>query len=136
MPLEYVIPSLRVTAFTNITDPDAVQERLAALIEHDEDRFLAGFHQHVHKSIEKAWHDRHIKNTQFQKDDLVLLYNNKFMKFPGKFHQHWLGPYQVLFVTNRGEVELKKLDGTMVAGHVNGSRLKLYRATEPIFPDP
>lgn len=66
IPLEYVVPSLRVAAFTNMVDPDAVRERLDALIELDEDRFLAGFHQQVQKSRDKAWHDRHIKHKQFQ----------------------------------------------------------------------
>jgi len=104
MPLEYVVPSLRVTTFTDMADPDTIQERLAPIIELDEDRFLAGCHQQVQKNREKAWHDRHIKNKQFKKDDFVLLYDSKFLKFPGKFRQHWLGPYQVVSITDEGMV--------------------------------
>ena len=132
MPLEYVIPSLRVATFIDMADLETIQEILAAIIELDEDWFLAGFHQQVQKSREKAWHDRHIKHKQFKKDDFVLLYDSKFMKFPGKFIQHWLGPYHVVFVTNGGAVQLRKLDGMMLPGKVNGSHLKLYRVIEPL----
>ena len=29
MPIEYVVPSLRIAAFTNMADPDIIEERLA-----------------------------------------------------------------------------------------------------------
>jgi len=65
MPLEYIVPNLRVIDFIDMANPDAVQERLAQIIQLDEDRFLAGCHQQVQKAREKAWHDRHIKKKQF-----------------------------------------------------------------------
>jgi len=37
MPLEYIVPSLWVAAFTDMTNPDVVQERLAQIIQLDED---------------------------------------------------------------------------------------------------
>ena len=40
----------------------------------------------------------------FKEGDLVLLYDNKFAKFPGRFCMHWLGPYQVKYATNGGVV--------------------------------
>jgi hypothetical protein len=40
---------------------------------------------------------------------------------------HWLGPYVIRFVTEAGVVQLEKLNGEVVEGLVNGSRLKLYR---------
>ena len=48
------------------------------------------------------------------------------MKFPGKFRTHWMGPYQVIAITDGGAVQLNKLDGTLLLGKVNGSRLKEY----------
>ena len=51
----------------------------------EEDIFLARFHQHVQKEREKAWYDQHIKLHTFKVNDLVLLYDSKFTKFPGKF---------------------------------------------------
>ena len=31
---------------------------------------------------------------------MVLLYDNKFNKFPGKFIMHWLGPYVIKEITD------------------------------------
>jgi len=54
MPMEYIVPSLCVAAFTGMADHGALEERLAQLTELEEDRFLAGFHQQVQKEHEKA----------------------------------------------------------------------------------
>jgi hypothetical protein len=126
VPMEYLVPSLRITAFTDMDDTGVVQERLAQLVELEEDRFIAGFHQQVQKEREKAYHDRHIKKKAFKQGDLVLVYDNKFMKHPGKFRTHWLGPYEVVYVTEGGVAQLKTLNGEWKEGLVNGSRLKLY----------
>lgn len=61
----------------------------------------------------------------------MLLYDSKFIKFPGKFPMHWLGPYQGKYVTNGGAVKLAKLDNEEIQTLVNGSRLKLYRDNLP-----
>jgi hypothetical protein len=42
---EYLVPSLRIVAFTDMDGTDVVQERLAQLVELEEDIFIAGFHQ-------------------------------------------------------------------------------------------
>jgi hypothetical protein len=95
-----------------MTERGAVQERLSQLMEMEEDRILAGFHQEVQKARDKSWHDRHIKKKSFKEGDLVLLYDNKFLQHPGKFRMHWLGPYEVNTVTDGGSVQLKDLGGT------------------------
>ena len=127
MPMEYIVPSLRISDFTEIDDPGRLNKRLAQITELEEDRFIAGFQQQVQKAREKAWHDRHIKKKQFQSGDLVLLYDSKFMKFPGKFKTHWKGPYIVQKVSDGGAVQLAKLNGENLPSMVNGSRLKKYR---------
>jgi len=65
MPMECIVPSLRISAFTEMDDPDMMKERLTKILELEEDRFIAGFQQQVQKAREKAWHDRHIKKKQF-----------------------------------------------------------------------
>jgi len=80
----------------------------------------------MQKQREKAWHDHHIKLRTFKVDDLVMLYDSKFDKFPEKFKMHWLGPYIVKEVTDRGVVELVKLNGEPFPRKVNGSDLKPY----------
>jgi transposase InsO family protein len=49
VPMEYLVPSLRIVAFTNMEDTGVVRERLAKLVELKEDRFVTGFHQQVQK---------------------------------------------------------------------------------------
>lgn len=89
-----------------------------------EDRFLARFHQQVQKECEKSWHDQHIKLHTFKVNDLVLLYDSKFDKFPKKFQMHWLGPYVIKEITDGGRFQLGKLNGNPFLGRVNGSQLK------------
>ena len=44
MPMEYIIPSLKIAALTDMADEETVNERLVNLVELEEDRFIAGFH--------------------------------------------------------------------------------------------
>ena len=59
-------------------------------------------------------------------NDLVLLYDSKFNKFPGKLKMHWLGSYVIKEITDGGTVQLVKLNGEPFPGKVNGSHLKPY----------
>ena len=44
VPMEYLVPSLRIVAFTYMDDTGDVQERLAQLVEMEEDKFITRFH--------------------------------------------------------------------------------------------
>jgi hypothetical protein len=57
---------------------------------------------------------------------MVLVYDSKFTKHPGKFRTHWLGPYEVVNVTEGGVAQLNTLNGEWKEHLVKGSRLKLY----------
>jgi hypothetical protein len=127
IPMQFILPSLHIATIIDLSDCGSVEERLSQLVQLEEDRFVARFHQQVQKSREKAWHDRHIKWKKFQVGDLVLLYDNKFMQHPGNFRMHWLGPYVIQQVTETGVAELETLNGEVLRGMVNGSQLKLYR---------
>jgi hypothetical protein len=84
VPVEFLTPSLFIAQATKMTDDDSLVERVEELMELEEARFLAYFHQTVEKSSKKSWHDRHIKHKSFAQGDLVLLYDNKYQKHPGK----------------------------------------------------
>ena len=58
------------------------------LVELEEERFLDGFPQQVQKQCKKARHDWHIKLRTFKVNDMVLLYDSKFDKFPMKFRMY------------------------------------------------
>ena len=131
--MEYIVPSLRIVALTDMADAETMNEILLHLVGLEEDHFIAVFHQQVQKAREKEWHDRHIKHKTFKIRNLVLLYDSKFAKFPGKFCVHWLGPYQVKHVTSGGVVQLAKLNGEVFPTLVNGSRMKRYRDNHPSY---
>jgi hypothetical protein len=40
---------------------------------------------------------------------MVLLYDSKYLQHPGKFRMHWLGTYEIKFVTDGGDVHLQDL---------------------------
>ena len=111
---------------TEMTNFCTVEEILLQLVQLEEDHFVIVYHHHVDKERHKSWHDCRIKFKQFQIRDLVLLYDYKFLKHPGKFRTHWLGPYVVIHITKGGAVQLQKLDGTPFKGLVNRIRLKPY----------
>ena len=125
--MEYIVPSLRIAMATGMDDAEALEEHATQLIKLEEDRFIAGFQQQVVKDRQKAWHDRHIKQKQFAIGDLVLLYNSKFIKHPGKLQMHQLGPYVVQSIRSGSAVQLQQLDGAMFLKLINGSHLKHYR---------
>jgi hypothetical protein len=61
MLMDFIVPSLRVAAITDLLDSGALEERFSQLVQLEENRFVTGFHQQVQNAREKAWHDRHIK---------------------------------------------------------------------------
>jgi transposase InsO family protein len=88
MPMEYIVPILKIVALIDVADEETQNERLLNLLKLEEDRFVVGFHQQVQKNREKLWHDRHIKSKAIKSGDLVLMYDSKFARFPGKFCMH------------------------------------------------
>ena len=85
MPMEYIVPSLKIAALTDSEDEEIVKERLLHLVELEEDRFIAGFHQQVQKNKEKDLHDRHIKIKAIKEGDLVLMYDISLCGSQGSF---------------------------------------------------
>ena len=57
MPLEYIVPSLRITAITEMIDIGAVEEILLQLVQLEEDRFIVGYYQNFKKTQQKSWND-------------------------------------------------------------------------------
>jgi transposase InsO family protein len=49
VPMEYLVPSLRIVSFTSMDDMGTFQDRVAQLMELEEERFIVGFHQQVKK---------------------------------------------------------------------------------------
>jgi hypothetical protein len=85
-----------------MTDDQSLQHRLDELMELEEDRIMVGFIQVVEKYRQKAWHDRNIHQKILQPGSLVLLYDNKYLQHPGKLHMHWLGLFQLVYISEAG----------------------------------
>ena len=47
--MEYIVPSLHIVAATGMDDAEALEERIAQLIQLEEDLFIIGFHECVAK---------------------------------------------------------------------------------------
>lgn len=47
MPMEYIVLSLIIIAFTDMASPDIMKERMAQLLALEKDIFIARFHQYV-----------------------------------------------------------------------------------------
>ena len=43
----------------------------------------------------KIWHDKSIKEKQFQESDWAPLYDSRFKDFKGKLRTIWLGSYVI-----------------------------------------
>ena len=61
-----------------------------------------------------------------QKDGLILLYDDRRKKIPGKLHTRWMGPYQVVELFKNGSLQLEDLQGNWLETRVNGSKVKKY----------
>lgn len=43
----------------------------------------------------------------------MLLYDGKYLKNPRKLQMHWLGPFQVVYIRDLGEIHLAQLNGVL-----------------------
>jgi hypothetical protein len=98
MPMEFILPLVCIVVMKYLTNYGAIEERLSELMILEEDHCFVLFHQKLHKTCEKSWNDRHIKQKKFQTRDIVLLYDIKFLNHPEKVMMHRLGPYVIKYV--------------------------------------
>ena len=109
--------------------PAGVKRNLQ-LQELEELRLQAYENAKIYKEKSKKWHDRNLLPKEIKFGDQVLLYNSRMKLFPEKLRSKWSGPFEVRKVYPHGAVDI----GNEAKGEfkVNGQRLKLYRAAEPI----
>ena len=93
----------------------------------DEQRLQALLHSEVIQLQRKIWHDRHLKEKQFQQGHWALLYDSRYKDFKGKLRTRWLGPYTVEKCNDNRSVLIQTIDEESIPMLVNGHRLKIYR---------
>ena len=72
------------------------------------------------------WHDKFIKQKQFNIGDWALLFDSRYKNFKGKLTTHWMGPYEVVTTFKNGSVDIKTIDDSQTSFVINGHRLRLY----------
>eukprot|EP00253_Pinus_taeda_P032358 PITA_32358 len=78
--IEFEYNTLRMVAQLDLDLSHAQRERLIQLNGLDEQRLQALLHTEVIQLQRKIWHDRSIKEKQFQEGDLALLYDSSLQE--------------------------------------------------------
>jgi hypothetical protein len=126
LPIELELPSLRIALEERLDDSESLQERIAMLEKLDEMRGQAYLNTAAIQKWRKTYYDSKMKNKIIVDNDLVLLYDSRFQKFPGKFKIRWQGPYKVVKAYENGSCDLEDFQGRPLATRINGNRLKVY----------
>ncbi len=102
-------------------------KRLLQLNGLDEQILQALLHTKVVHLQRKVWHDKNIKEKQFQEGDWALLYDSRYKDFKGKLRTRWLGPYTVEKCNDNGSVMIKTIHDEAIPMLVNVHQLKVYK---------
>ena len=126
LPIELEVKSLRIAIEERLGNTESLQHRLMELEKLDETRMQALLNMEAIQRRRKSYYDSKLRRKEFKKNDWVLLYDSRFMNFPGKFQFRWHGPYRVVEVYGNGSVELEDFQGEKLRTRINGHRLKVY----------
>ena len=126
VPLEFMVPSLRMAIDYDLDYNEVLRSRLDKLLTLDEHRQQAIWCQQIVQNRRKTWHDKKIKLREFQKGDLVLLYQSRLGPKKPNLKIAWAGPYQIEWIYTNGSVKLVDLAGLTLPGFYNASKIKHY----------
>ena len=115
LPMEFLIPTLRVAKELNWTGQELSAERLEDLEKLDKTCLAAVHGMYALKQRQKKSHDSHISTKELKLGDLVLLFTLK--QFVSKFTKQGQGPYVIsaIGLSSNGTVKLSTLDGEEMA---------------------
>lgn len=122
LPIELELPSLRIAINERLGDVELLEARINILEKLDETWSQAYLNTVAIQKWRKSYYDSKLKDKKISPTDLVLLYDSRFQKFPGKFWLHWLGPYKVKIIYENGSFDLEDFEGNVLP-----TRLKVYR---------
>ena len=126
LPIELELPSLRIALEERLDEPKSLEARIATLEKLDEIRGEAYLNTAAIQKWRKTYYDSKMKTKVIKNGDLVLLYDSRFQKFPGKFKIRWQGPYKVVKAYDNGSFDLEDFQGNPLPTRINGNRLKIY----------
>jgi hypothetical protein len=120
------LPTLRIAIVERLGDEESLVQRYVMLEKLDEIRAQAYLNMLAMQKQRKTYYDSKLEPKVLKPNDLVLLYDSRFQKFPGKFKMRWFGPYRVLKSYPNGSIELQDFAGIVHSTRYNGYRLKKY----------
>ena len=65
-----------------------------------------------------------LKKKNLNEGDLCLMYSVRNTK--RKLKYQGMGPYQVVEITPQGAIQIATLDGVVMEGYINGTKLKSF----------
>ncbi|XP_022883518.1 uncharacterized protein LOC111400335 [Olea europaea var. sylvestris] len=101
------------------------EKRVLQLHELDEFHLDSYENVKIYKEKIKRWHDRHIREKEFEIGQQVLMFNSRFKLFPRKLKSRWSVPFTVVAVFSHGAMEVVSQDQQR-RFKVNEQRLKAY----------
>ena len=87
-------------------------------------RLYAAYEMKVEKLRRKTWFNRNLRNKDLKEGDLCLIYGVRNTK--QKLKYQGMGPYQVVEIMPQGAVRIATLDGVVMEGYINDSKLKRF----------
>lgn len=126
VPMEYVIPSLRLAIQYHLSPEDSINHRKQELLKLEEDQIYSTYVAEISQKRRQAWMTRQVKFKIFQKGDWVMMYNSKLGPHPGKLKLKYFGPYQIVEELGQGTFRLQVVFGTPIPKPVNGFCMKRF----------
>ncbi|MCO5575391.1 hypothetical protein L7F22_029191 [Adiantum nelumboides] len=126
VPLEFVVPSLRMAGHYDMDFNKVLKARLEELQRLDEIRQRALLEQQIVQQRRKHWHDNKTKVKEFKQGNLLLLYQSRLGPKKPNLKIAWSGSYEVDWIFSNGTVRLKDLSRLFLPGVYNGAKIKLY----------
>ncbi|XP_012842286.1 PREDICTED: uncharacterized protein LOC105962516 [Erythranthe guttata] len=124
IPVEVAMDTLRIAAFDEVTNDDALRSQLDEVFDLRETAYL---HMERSKNLIKARYDQGVRSRSFQIGDLVLRRADA-LKHTGKLEANWEGPYTVTRCLAGGGYELADIDGKPLPRAWNIIHLKRFFA--------
>ncbi|KAH7420576.1 hypothetical protein KP509_13G012900 [Ceratopteris richardii] len=125
-PIEKEVPTLRVAIEARMGVEESLKERYIQLVKLEEKRLIAQQSLEAIQKGRKERHDKNLKTYVIQEGDLVLVYDSKYYKFPGKLQTRWAGPFKVVELNSNGSMQIQDLGEEYAPVKVNALRVKPY----------
>ncbi|XP_022888903.1 uncharacterized protein LOC111404307 [Olea europaea var. sylvestris] len=110
LPIELEHKIYWATHLLNFNMRVAGEKRVLQLHELEKFRLDSYENAKIYKEKTKRWHDRDIREKDFEVGQQVLMFNSRLKLFLGKLKSRWSGPFTVVAVLPHGTVEVVSQD--------------------------